>query len=523
MKQCPACQSTFDDRVDFCFQDGTPLAEADLVADPTALPDKSEVMPVAANPKAVPKAKRSRSGMFARPSVADMLSVPQPGVVPPAGGNRVVQGAVEDAVQALEEAPTLIVEPVVAIPDLAMAQTVIDEGRPPPSISVPVSAIAVDVPRSDIEEDEPTQAPPGFEPEVTALDDSWFGDGEEKPGGETTQPVVEAKIEDPGFADVTEPSIESSGIGFDDSSWSVGGVSSTQGSKKWFVIGAVVLAACVLVSMQMSGGDPTPLPTPPVINTQTPPPPPMAPEVPDMPEMGPDDVEVGTPETPEPEAKTPPAVAPAPIPVPVPVPVPVPKSAKPAPAASAPAAKPASPKAARTQDRIPSPWTGAPAAAQPPAAPAAASANPWGASTDTPSRGRLTITTDPAGAMVYVDDRRIGKSPTRTEVNFGTHKIRVELSDYAGTARTVNVQATEVSVPFRMELAKIVGRCNLLGSPGSIIVMNGRSIGSIPITVDCEPGSHSFKVTPSGGATFSVSRSVSFGRAGETANVFLTP
>jgi hypothetical protein len=125
--------------------------------------------------------------------------------------------------------------------------------------------------------------------------------------------------------------------------------------------------------------------------------------------------------------------------------------------------------------------------------------------------------------MVYVDDRRIGKSPTRTEVNFGTHKIQVQLDEYSDASRTVNVQASEVSVPFRLVMAKVIGRCNLLGSPGSKVVMDGRGIGSIPLTVDCAPGAHSFTVTPEGGAPFSVNRSVSFARAGETANVFLTP
>ena len=125
--------------------------------------------------------------------------------------------------------------------------------------------------------------------------------------------------------------------------------------------------------------------------------------------------------------------------------------------------------------------------------------------------------------MVYVGDRRIGKSPTQTEVNYGTHNIRVELADHKGTSRMVNVQASEVSVPFRLELTKLIGRCNLLGNPGSTVVMNGRSVGALPVTVDCEPGTHGFKVTPPGGSSFQVSRTVNIARAGETTTVLLTP
>ena len=125
--------------------------------------------------------------------------------------------------------------------------------------------------------------------------------------------------------------------------------------------------------------------------------------------------------------------------------------------------------------------------------------------------------------MVYVGDRRIGKSPTQTEVNYGTHNIRVELADHKATARMVNVQASEVSVPFRMELANAVGQCNLLGNPGSVVVMNGRSVGALPVTVECQSGTYGFKVTPAGGESFQVSRTVNIARAGEVTTIFLTP
>jgi len=565
MKQCPACQSTFDDKVDFCFQDGTPLEAVDPTADPTALPEPVDgSAPVsAAAPEASAKAKRSRRGMFGRPSVADMLAVPQPGVVPPVGGNRVVPAAVPSASPEDEQPPaaavvvpepaavvpepaavvpepaaavpepTPVVDASVEVPDFASAETVLHEPEDvpaaPPSIAVPVSAIAVEVPGTDAMGSEPTEAPPGFEPETTALDDSWFGDGSEPEDGEVTQPFSVDPIEDPGFADVSEGAVSEDDVGFDDSSWSAGGGSTTQEAipKKFIFGGVALLAACVLGTVLLSGGsDEAPAPAAPVVDVQPPPPPPPAPPAPveEEPEPADEDAEAEVEEAAEAPADEP---AEEPEVVAVPVVTPAPKAASQPAVAKTPAKKKVAPKAAkaakaaRNNDRIPSPWTGAPAAVPAPAAPAAS--NPWGAPSETPSRGRLTITTEPSGAMVYVDDRRIGKSPTRTEVNYGTHQIRVDLSGHKESARVVNVQASEVSVPFRLESASLTGRCNLLGSPGSKVVMDGRSIGSIPITVDCAPGSHSFKVTPIGGATFSVTRSVSFGQPGETANVFLTP
>ena len=125
--------------------------------------------------------------------------------------------------------------------------------------------------------------------------------------------------------------------------------------------------------------------------------------------------------------------------------------------------------------------------------------------------------------MIYVGDRPIGKSPTQTEVNYGTHNIRVELAEHRSTSRMVNVQASQVSVPFRLELANAVGQCNLLGNPGSAVVMNGRSVGVLPVTVDCESGTYGFKVTPPSGESFQVSRTVNIARAGEATTIFLTP
>ena len=125
--------------------------------------------------------------------------------------------------------------------------------------------------------------------------------------------------------------------------------------------------------------------------------------------------------------------------------------------------------------------------------------------------------------MVYVDGRRIGRSPTRTEVNYGSHKVRVELKKFKGSSRDVSVQSSQVSVPFRLESLAVSGKCNLLGQAGAAVVMDGKSVGSLPLTVSCASGTHSFKVTPAGGTAFTTARSVTFQTSGETATIFLSP
>ena len=126
--------------------------------------------------------------------------------------------------------------------------------------------------------------------------------------------------------------------------------------------------------------------------------------------------------------------------------------------------------------------------------------------------------------MVFINDRQIGRSPTSTEVSYGTHNVRVERVDYDTQSRVVSVQASEVSVPIRLVASEMIGTCVLLGEVGAAVAMDGRRIGSIPITVDCVPGVHEFVIQPAaGGEPFTLSKSVTFVHAGETANLFLTP
>ena len=553
MKRCPVCQSTFEDRVDFCFKDGAPLEDVDASADPTALPDPGTLAtpPAPSAPASTPKKSRGR-GMFARPSVADMLTG-SGNSVPPVGGNRVsvdapqtTLGAPTIADPAGSESPEKIAEPVASVPDQSEAETVPDFTELPdpafdqsaglpefqmgtPSLEVPVSPAAVDLPDSAHGHEDSALGPPGLEsePAAVSLEDSWFGGEEEshEPAEDVPGQPEADPIEDPGFADVTE----AAEVGFDDTSWSPNGTPATQDASipKGMILGGIaVLAAAVVLTVALSGDEQSPLPAAePVVEVQAPEPAPPPP-VPVVEEVAEDSGELGE----EVAATIPvedelvddealPVVAPPVEPAVVPPP---PQPAVSPPPAAPPAAAPAPPQTRTAKANPPSVWTGTPTAGEP--APSAPAANPWGAPAEVASRGRLTITTDPAGAVVFVGDRRIGRSPTQTEVAYGNHDVRVEMVNYETNSRSVSVQAGEVSVPFRLSPAALVGRCNLLGEPGANVKMNGSDIGSLPLTVECSPGVHRFDVTPaSGGETFILSKAVTFVNSGETENIFLNP
>ena len=128
------------------------------------------------------------------------------------------------------EAVTVVDEPAetTAQPEtnFAAAVTEIDEPQtaadvPPPGLTMPVSPAALEVPDPTGKEDEPTDAPPGFESETTALDDSWFGDGLDD---EATQPDITAEIppiEEEPPAPTPEPDFDD--VAWDDPAASGGG------------------------------------------------------------------------------------------------------------------------------------------------------------------------------------------------------------------------------------------------------------------------------------------------------------
>lgn len=146
--------------------------------------------------------------------------------------------------------------------------------------------------------------------------------------------------------------------------------------------------------------------------------------------------------------------------------------------------------------------------------------DPWGSSAA--STGRLTINTVPAGATVFVGGRQLGRSPVTTDVSYGSHDIKVELAGHKGGARTVQVNAPEMAVPFELEPLMAQGTVNIFGPTGATVYVDGAEVGKIPTSVKLSEGAHRFKVVGTDGATFEHSQDVRFG-GGSTVSVTLAP
>jgi hypothetical protein len=123
--------------------------------------------------------------------------------------------------------------------------------------------------------------------------------------------------------------------------------------------------------------------------------------------------------------------------------------------------------------------------------------------------------------MVYVDNRRVGRAPTGTEVTYGSHTIRAELDSYRTITRTVDVQISQFSIPLRMQASSLTGTCSLMGPVGANVVMDGRNIGSLPRSVSCTEGPHRFRITPNGGNAYTLTRDVRIPEPGATVPVSL--
>ncbi|MDR1531177.1 MAG: PEGA domain-containing protein [Clostridiales bacterium] len=68
--------------------------------------------------------------------------------------------------------------------------------------------------------------------------------------------------------------------------------------------------------------------------------------------------------------------------------------------------------------------------------------------------GRLIVTTEPAGAEVYVNDERIGVSPVESELEYGDHTITIRLEGHNIWTKTITIDKPES--PYNIIMQPIV-------------------------------------------------------------------
>lgn len=131
----------------------------------------------------------------------------------------------------------------------------------------------------------------------------------------------------------------------------------------------------------------------------------------------------------------------------------------------------------------------------------------------------MSITSVPAGATVFVDDRRVGQTPLKHSVDYGDHVLRIEKAGYHDEGRPVTVSTASMNVPFELRAVVVTGEVHIFGTPGHTVLVDGEEIGKIPATAKLSEGPHRFEsVAPTGERT-STSRDIQFGGSGKAVTV----
>ena len=122
-----------------------------------------------------------------------------------------------------------------------------------------------------------------------------------------------------------------------------------------------------------------------------------------------------------------------------------------------------------------------------------------GAEAPSPQYGTLSVTSDPSGARVFVDDVFVGTTPLRYGTLSGTHRVRVESEGYtpyetsldvvAGETRGVQttLQSTQPQQPEQQ-----LGQAGFDSTPsGAEVYVDGQLVGTTPMTnVSLAAGEH---------------------------------
>lgn len=110
--------------------------------------------------------------------------------------------------------------------------------------------------------------------------------------------------------------------------------------------------------------------------------------------------------------------------------------------------------------------------------------------------GTLSVTSDPSGAQVFIDDVFVGTTPLQNGTLVGTHRVRVEAEGYTPFETDVDVVGGETrGVQTTLQAAQPTqetGQAGFSSTPsGADIYVDGQLVGTTPITnVRLSAGTH---------------------------------
>jgi len=141
-----------------------------------------------------------------------------------------------------------------------------------------------------------------------------------------------------------------------------------------------------------------------------------------------------------------------------------------------------------------------------------------------PLFARVTVTSVPAGAIVWADDRELGPTPLETDLDAGRYTIALLHPDFRRFESPVTVQAGQPLAIGPVELGMPDGRLVVQSRPsGADVSIGGQYRGRTPLSVGVAPGMpQELLLTLAGHAPVSQSVSVE-SRAERRVSIELTP
>ena len=146
-----------------------------------------------------------------------------------------------------------------------------------------------------------------------------------------------------------------------------------------------------------------------------------------------------------------------------------------------------------------------------------------------PNFGYITIKTEPSGADIYIDGKKVGTTPYLSEmIEFGRRRVELKKSGYEPYVKVVTIKPEEeenmLLSSVKLEAVRVpMGSLDLSSNPtGAVITINGRQYGQTPKTLtDLEVGTYTVYFSKEGYQNLSQTVTVKDGQK-ETLAVTMT-
>ncbi len=133
--------------------------------------------------------------------------------------------------------------------------------------------------------------------------------------------------------------------------------------------------------------------------------------------------------------------------------------------------------------------------------------------TPIPPNGYLSVSSNPSGAIVYIDGVYKGVSPLTVTLAAGSHSIRMVMSGYNSWSGSTTVNAGQTtSVSAKLDPTVTYGYLSVSSSPSNAdVYINGVYKGDTSFTIGLNPGTYQVMVKKSGYTSYSTTATVNTG------------